>query len=80
MHKTLSDLRSDESIKVCSFDKGNGVVILNSSDYYKKLDAIISDKSKFEVIAENDSNDHPIIRNEESIQRYLKNYLKDDLT
>ena len=28
----------DDNIKICKFDKGNGIFILISSDYFKKLD------------------------------------------
>ena len=33
-------------------DKGNGVVILNKDDYNKKMDAILSDTSKFQLLNE----------------------------
>jgi hypothetical protein len=31
-------------------DKGNGVVILSKDDYNKKMDEILSDTSKFELL------------------------------
>ena len=49
-HNTLRKLSRDDSIKVCSMDKGNGVVILNSDDYFSKLDVIVNDTSKFRKI------------------------------
>jgi hypothetical protein len=75
LHRVLSDLRSDETIKVCSFDKGNGIVILDSQDYYNKLDLIISDASKFVEIAQSDA-DQTIIDNETSIQNYVYKYIR----
>ena len=33
-------------------DKGNGVVILNKEDYNKKMDAILYDTSKFQLLNE----------------------------
>ena len=36
-HQTPKELQKDDSIKVCNFDKGNGVVILDSEDYFSKL-------------------------------------------
>ena len=33
-------------------DKGNGVVILNKYDYNKKMDAILSDTLKFELLSD----------------------------
>ena len=47
LHHTLHKLSMDASIKVCKFDKGNGIAILESDDYYRKLDKIVDDKSKF---------------------------------
>ena len=47
LHHTLSKLSQDSTIKVCRFDKGNGVAILNSRDYYEKLEKTVNDQSKF---------------------------------
>ena len=74
-HKTLKLLSSDSSIKICNYDKGTGVVILNSKDYYDKLDAIVNDNSKFEEVTMNVKND-PILKTEKSICYYLKKYIK----
>ena len=49
-HKTLTNLKNDKNINVCSFDKGNGIVIMNSKEYFETLDKIVLDKSKFEEI------------------------------
>ena len=49
-HKTLGYLAREKSIKISSFDEGSGLVNLNSEDYYKKLDKIVNDKSKFSLI------------------------------
>ena len=72
----MKQLRKDDSIKVCSFDKGNGVVILDSDDYYQKLDSIVLDKSKFKEIPVNPKKSHPIIAKENSIIRVLNRYVK----
>ena len=45
-HQTLRDLKKDPSIKVCTMDKGKGRVVLNSKDYFEKLDIIIHDTTK----------------------------------
>ena len=47
LHRTLQSLSNNTDIKVCKWDKGCGVAILNSADYYAKLDNIPADKSKF---------------------------------
>ena len=49
---TLNDLKNDKSIVIMKPNKGNGVVILNKDDYNKKMDAILSDTSKFQLLNE----------------------------
>jgi len=62
IHKALKSLGNDSCIKVCKFDKGRGVVILSSHDYYTKLDSIISDQMKFkEIQISENKKSHPII-------------------
>ena len=46
-HKTLQKLRSQKEIVIAPPDKGNGIVILNESDYIKSMTKLISDKKKF---------------------------------
>ena len=75
-HKTLINLKKDQSIKVCAFDKGNGIVIMNSKDYFDKLDKIIYDTSKFQEITINTNLSHPVIRNENNIRNYLRQNVK----
>ena len=43
----LRELRRNKSIVILKPDKGNGVVILNKSDYISKIDTILADSSKF---------------------------------
>ena len=74
-HKTLTNLKKDKSIKVCSYDKGNGIVIVNSKDYYEKLDTIILDDSKFKEVPAPNSKSNPVIRNEKNIRDYLRSNL-----
>ena len=69
-HNTLKKLGDNSRIKVCKFDKGKGVVILDSHDYYAKLDCIINDSSKFHEINQN-TKVHPIIKKEKSINYYV---------
>ena len=49
-HNILRKLSDDKTIKLCRLDKGNGVCIMDTSDYYKKLDIIVDDKSKFKEV------------------------------
>ena len=75
-HRTIQALSKNEDIKICRYDKGNGVVVLDKGDYFKKLDKIILDKEKFEEIPCDINEVHPIIRNEATIKRYLHTHVK----
>ena len=76
LHHTLCKLSRDSTIKVSRFDKwGNGVAVLNSEDYYEKLEKIVNDQSKFTEI-KIDSNKHPLIAKENSLAYYIRKYLK----
>ena len=61
LHKTLNNLAIDSDVKVCKFDKGKVVAILDTKDYYDKLNCIISDNSKFHEVDQN-TKIHSIIR------------------
>ena len=45
--ETLRNLSKDKSIIICKPDKGQGVVILNRSDYITKMNTILDDPTKF---------------------------------
>ena len=76
-HETLKSLKKDPTIKVCSFDKGNGTVIVNASEYFDKLDKIVFDKSKFQEVPVSPNLAHPVIRNENSVKSYLRKNVKE---
>ena len=46
---------------MCKFDKSKSVAVLNSDDYYAKLDVIVNDISKFEEINTENQSNHPIL-------------------
>ena len=46
-HKILQKLRSQNNIIITHPDKGNGIVLLNRSDYIRSMTELISDKKKF---------------------------------
>ena len=52
LHQTLKDPADDTLIKICKFDKGRGVSILNTNDYFEKLDSIINDHTKFREVVQ----------------------------
>ena len=63
-------LVKNKNIAICKPDKGNGVGVLDRSDYSAKMIKIISDSSKFVELP-----DDPTIKREKSLQEYLY-YLK----
>ena len=75
LRSSLRKLRQNKSIKICQYDKENGVVALNSEDYYSKLDHIIDGPTKF-IKVNTDGKVHPIIAKENSINYYINKYLK----
>ena len=73
-HSVLRALRSNDSIKILKPDKGAGVVIMDSTDYKRKLYDIINDTSKFTCLG--DLSVNPIVKSENSIRYFLNKYIK----
>ena len=71
LHRILRNLRNNDNIKICKFDKGNGIVILNSTDYFRKLDDIVL-TDKFIEVPCIDIEHHPILKLEKSLQYFLR--------
>ena len=73
----IRKLSNDETIAVCKFDKGNGVVVLYKEEYNKKCitrrSEILSDTSKFKKLNSNDITD-TIMRKRKSLQSYIYRY------
>ena len=64
-------------------DKGNGVVVLNKSDYYKKLDKTVLDKNCFKEIKyylnfvkSKNCKLAPWVIQENKVIYYCRNYIK----
>ena len=66
-YKVLKDLRRNPNIMILNPDKGNGVVILDRSDYDTGVLKIISDSTKFKPIKED-----PTLLRESQLQRFLR--------
>ena len=73
---TLKDLRNDNSIVIMKPDKGNGVVIVNKDDYHKKMDEILADTSKFELL--DDDAVKLTIKRENQVKALLKKLKTDN--
>ena len=65
-HKVLKRLQKNKDIVITRPDKGNGVVILNKSDYLKMMYSIVNDTTKFQKL----SSDMTLLR-EGQLQRFL---------
>ncbi len=70
-HKTLKTLRKNKDIVILKPDKGNGVIVMNSSDYDSCVLKIISNPNKF-----NKLNEDPTILREGRLQRFLRELKK----
>lgn len=64
--KVLTHLSKDPSIVITRPDKGRGVVILNKSDYVRRMNEILSDSSTFQQIKEDET-----IKQENRLNRKL---------
>ena len=82
----IKTLRKRSDVKICRFDKGNGIAILDSSDYLRKLHSIIDDTTKFVEIQQDESDlkcHHTVIKENSRMGDILKKEVKpviDDLT
>ena len=70
-YKNLNQLRRNKEIVLLKPDKGNGVVVLNRSDYNKGILDIVSDSNKFTELTHD-----PTICREGKFQRFLRNLKK----
>ena len=73
IHKVLENLHKNNEIVVLKPDKGNGVVILNRSDYTESILNIINDTHKFKELYSD-----PTIIREGKLQRFLRDLKKND--
>ena len=65
--KMLQKLRSQKGIIITHPDKGNGIVILNRSDYIKSMTELISDNKKLKKLTSGVT-----IKREQALQRTLR--------
>jgi hypothetical protein len=71
---SLVDLSKDKSIIVSKADKGNAVVIQNTTDYKRKVLAILSDATKFKRLQPDPSSkkSNPTITRQKALQTRLR--------
>ena len=73
-HHLLKELKKDKSIIVTRPDKGRGVVIMDKTDYVSKMNAILSDRTKFSPRF-----DDPTLKRERNLTTLLRKLKKDGL-
>ena len=78
LHNTLHILSKDENIKICRFDKGNGVVILDAQVYKSKMESIVLNKTKFQEIIHREKGLNPIIIRHNSVKDTIEECFKID--
>ena len=84
IHNTLQSLSKNSNIKCCKMDKGNGVVILDTEEYFSKLDVIINDATRFSKLSYDleksnsiqECEQAPWIAKENSIAYYVRTYIQ----
>ena len=64
--EALLSIREDKSLIICKPDKGNGVMLMNKTDYVQKMNAILSDSKRFRLVKSNKN-----VRNLEKFQNCL---------
>ena len=74
-YKALLNLSKNKDIIVTNPDKGSGVVVMNKTDYLKKMEDIVNDTTKFKV---NNSQDlYDVSRRiERKVRSFLLKHLK----
>ena len=81
--KALKDLSSRQDIIIQKADKGNSVVILNKSEYIKRMTEMLSDIDKFKKLNVKPGNElNLLLKQEEKLVSFLKgikNYIGEDL-
>jgi type II secretory pathway component GspD/PulD (secretin) len=65
--KILKNLSNDKSINLIRPDKGNGIVIMDASDYNNKIDDILKDNNTFKLLQSDLT-----LANEDKLNRKLR--------
>ena len=81
-HRILQQLKGNKDIVILRPDKGNGVVVLNRTDYDRLMLEIISDQSKFIKTDEwtgKEKKSNITKFREDRLQRYLRKLKNDGL-
>ena len=75
--KVLRDVSSRENIIIQKTDKGNSVIILNKSDYLKRIKEILSDIDKFKKLNVKAGKElNCLLQHEDKLVNFLKHVKK----
>ena len=66
----IGELRKNHDLVITRPDKGNGVVLMQRSDYVDKMEQILGQKNKFRRIGDAVDNDHTLLQ-ERALQAFL---------
>ena len=66
----IGRLKRNEHVIITRPDKGNGVVLLDRADYVRKMNLILGDESKFELLGSADEMDRTV-QQERALQAFL---------
>ena len=72
--KALHSLSRDKSLVITRPDKGNGVVLLDKSDYISKVNTVLEDSTKFQKV-EGEIPLKLVFRQEDKINRILQKHI-----
>ena len=75
--KVIKSLHDDETIYLIKPAKGNGVVIINSADYKARMQDILSDNTKFNLVY--NTKQRETLTKETKITDFLKEFKQDEM-
>ena len=76
---TLKKLGKNSNLKICKPDKGNGVVIMNTTDYVEKMSNILNDNTKFRKCKDHEGIYNHNLKMEDKINYFLRKIKKQDV-
>jgi hypothetical protein len=78
--KTIKSLQNDKDIHLIKPDKGNGIVIINRSDYKSRMFDILKDNTKFEQLKMQKSNIYKeTVKREDKVCKLLNELKNEEL-
>ena len=81
-HSTVYGLSKNKDIVCVKYDKGNGICVMDTSDYLSKLDCIVNDEGKFAKILPSTRKNarYPTIRRQEIVRDLIDKHIKEHVS